>query len=153
MSTLKEISVNIGIIGDLSTLDQLKCDYYCDKIDLTSLERVKNEIKERLKKLNLLHDQLKHIYLEKEEDIKSVKEIISLLKTKSEKEPLYKRIEIIKAEKQFISHLQKHIKDLRNSLNSGIGVIDNITIHKDSISAFLIGMRFNSQFYVTLYTK
>jgi cobalamin biosynthesis Mg chelatase CobN len=153
MSTLKEISVNIGIIGDLSTLDQLKPDYYCDKIDLSSLERVKNEIKERLKKLNLIHDQLKHIYLEKEEDIKSVKEVISLLKTKSEKEPLYKKIEVIKAEKLFISHLQKHIKNLRNSLNSGIGVIDNITINKDSISAFLVRMRFNSHFYVVLYTK
>lgn len=158
MPTLKEISESLGKFGRLDNFVSLDLRLHDEIID-EKLERDREEFKSRIKQLNELYKQLRELEEERNDRTKIIKALINHIyenndRTKhDELNSLHKTLGIIKAERLFISTLQKSIKSLKNSFRSGIGGIDYIKRNENEITSYYVSMIHNSKFHITLYIK
>lgn len=154
---MERVIEKIRTITNLETLTSLKPGVWEVGEDFCSgLETDREELRRRLKDLRGLWKELCEIYKERTGEIVEIKELMyPLYKNKTEDTQvllagLHKRLDILKAERKFISTLLKHTKTMGKIMRGGIGGIDNIIKDKSGVSEVLIA---EGRYRVTKYIK
>lgn len=157
MKPIWKISKSLGKVGDLEKLTVLKPGFH-KLVDIDKLGKDKDTLISKIKSLKDIRKQLSLIYEEKDASIKMIKTLMNPIyeskdrTRKLELKVMHQKIEVLRKEKKLISHYQRHIKDLENSIRSGLGGVDYIKRNKDEITSFYVSFIHNSRFFITLYT-
>lgn len=157
---IEKLIEKIGTTTNLETLTSLKPGVYevgedfCDGLEID-----RKELRKRLKDLKGLWKELCEIYKEKSGEVAAIKELMyPLYKNKTEDTQvllagLHRRLDILKAERKFISTLLKHTKTMGKIMRGGIGGIDNIIKDKSGVSEVLIAFVYEGRYQITKYIK
>ncbi len=147
---------DLGKVGNFDKLRILKPGLH--DLSIVNLDKDKNTLISKIKNLIELKKQLLLIYEEKETDIKNIKSLMNPIYTNQDRtkglklKEMHKKIKGLRKEKQSISRYQRHVKELENTIRSGLGVIDYIKRNRECVTSFKINIIYNSRFSVTLYT-
>ena len=157
---MEKVIEKIRTITNLETLTSLKPGVYEVGEDFCGgLGRDRKELRKRLKDLRGLWKELCEIYKERTGEVVEIKELMyPLYKNKTEDTQvllagLHRRLDILKAERKFISTLLKHTKTMGKIMRSGIGGIDGIIRDKSGVSEVLIAFIYEGRYRVTKYIK
>ena len=157
---IEKLIEKIGITTNLETLTSLKPGAYEVGEDFCKgLETDRKELRRRLKDLKGLWKELCELYKEKTGEVVAIKELMYPLYKNKTKDTqvllvvLHKRLDILKAERKFISTLLKHTKTMGKIMRGGIGGIDNIIKDKSEIGEVLIAVVYEGRYLVTKYIK
>lgn len=157
---IEKLIEKIGTTTNLETLTSLKPGVHEVGEDFCGgLEIDRKELRRRLKDLRELWKELCELYKEKTGEVVAIKELMyPLYKNKTEDTRvllagLHRRLDILKAERKFISTLLKHTKTMGKIMRGGIGGIDNIIKDKSEISEVLIRSIYEGRYQVTKYIK
>ena len=129
---INSVMEKFGEIINLSNLISLKpgC-FVLSEIFYTGLRRDREELRKKLKNLVEVEKAVKEMDEGKRRDIEDIKKIIEpLYKDRRNNQALllklHKRLEILRAQLNFLSGTSKHIKEARGIMIGGIAKIDEI---------------------------
>lgn len=157
---MEKVIEKIRTTTNLETLTSLKPGAYEVGEDFCNgLEMDRKELRKKLKDLRGIWKELCEIYKERTGEVIEIKELMyPLYKNKTEDTQvllagLHRRLDILKAERKFISTLLKHTKTMGKIMRGGIGGIDNIIKDRSEIIEVLISVVYGGRYLITKYIK
>ena len=157
---MEKVIEKIRTTTNLETLTSLKPGAYEVGEDFCNgLEMDRKELRKKLKDLRGIWKELCEIYKERTGEAIEIKELMyPLYKNKTEDTQvllagLHRRLDILKAERKFISTLLKHTKTMGKIMRGGIGGIDNIIKDRSEIIEVLISVVYGGRYLITKYIK
>lgn len=157
---MEKVIEKIRTTTNLETLTSLKPGAYEVGEDFCrGLETDRKELRRKLKDLRGIWKELCELYKERTGEVVEIKELMYPLYKNKTKDTqvllagLHRRLDILKAERKFISTLLKHTKTMGKIMRGGIGGIDSIIKDRSEIIEVLISVVYGGRYLITKYKK